>query len=64
MISINVVMLPYRFGIGDHKIILVNFKCSNVSGHIINICSPGIWRLIYDKKLAVEKYLKKSFELL
>ena len=64
MIPANVIIFPCRFGTGDYQIILVDFKFSNVAGYRINICSSGIWRLIYDNKIAIEKYIKKTLELL
>ena len=64
MISKNTVILSYRFGIEDYRIILVNFKQSNVGGYRVNICSPVIYRLMYENNFTVEKCIKKSLDLL
>ena len=63
-ILINFIIFPHRFGTRDHWIILVDFKHSDVAGHRINICSPGMQRLMHENKLAIDKYIKKASELL
>ena len=59
----NMITLSYRFGIGDYRIILVNFKQSDTVGYRVKICSPGMWRLAHKNRIVVEKYSKKHLDL-
>ena len=51
----NIIILPYRFGTEDHKIVLVNFKQSDVVGFRVKIYSLGMRRLICENKVAVKR---------
>ena len=42
----NAVILPYRFSIGDSRMIFVNSKKSHIVGYRVKICSPVMKRLI------------------
>ena len=64
MVPSNVVLFPYRFGTGDHRVTLAEFNARHVVGHRVSLCRPGIRGLIFEKKLVVDKHRKKVLELL
>ena len=64
MILINVTLFYYRFSAGDYRVILVDFKLSDIAKYRVKICSLGMRRLIYKNKVAVEKHNMKALELL
>ena len=60
----NVIIFYYRFGIEDHRVILVDFKLSNVAGYRVKIYSLEMRRLIHENKIVVEKCSIRALELL
>ena len=57
-------IFPCRFGTEDHRVILVDFKLSDIAGYRAKIYSLGMRRLICENKVVVEKCNMKALELL
>ena len=55
---------PRSFSTSDHKVALVEFNVRHVARHRVRICHLEMRRLICEKKSVVDKYKKKSLELL
>ena len=64
VILANIIVFSYQFGLCNHRVILVDFKLSNTTGHRVRIYSLEIRRLIYKNKAVVEKYNAKALKLL
>ena len=60
----NAVLLLDRFGIGDYRVILVDFKLNDLAGYRVNICTPNARRLIEHEPSVVARYNNKAKELI
>ena len=54
------ILLLYRFSIGDYSTILVDFKLDDIAGYRVNISTLKIRKLIGDKA----RYNEKEKELI
>ena len=50
----EVSILPYKFGAGDHRMILVDFDLDQIIERRVNICAPSMRRLICENKKSVK----------
>ena len=46
----------HKFGVGDHRVILVDLNLDQIIQRCANICTPSMRRLIYENKKSVENY--------
>jgi len=63
IIPTNVSILPYKFSIGDHRFILVDFNINKIIGRRVKIYSPLITQLICKNQSTVDKYSLRVVEL-
>ena len=56
VIPIAVSILSQKFGVADHRVILVDFNFDQIVERSIRICTPQIRRLIYNNHKSVIKY--------
>ena len=64
VIPTEVSVFPHRFGVGDHRVILVDFNLNQIIQQSVKICSPLMWRLICENEKSVENYNSLASSLL
>lgn len=57
-------VFPHKFGAGDHRVILVDFKLDQIIQQNVRICTPSMRRLICENEQSVEKYNNLALSLL
>ena len=57
-------VFPHKFGVGDHRAILVDFNLDQLIQRNVNICSPSMRRLISENKPTVDNYNQLAMNLL
>ena len=60
----NMSILPCEFGVGDYRVILVNFNIDELIGRRVKIYSSSVRRLICENQSAVDKYNCRVVELI
>ena len=60
----EVSVFPHRFGVGDHRVILVDFNLNQIIQQSVKICSPSMRRLICENEKSVENYNSLASALL
>ena len=53
---IKVLILPYKFGAGDHMVKLLDFNLNQVIERGVSMRTPSMKRLICKNKKSVENY--------
>ena len=59
----NIILLPCRFGMGDHRLIIINFRLDDIVEYRVNIYALNMRRLIGNKSLVVARCNAKAIEL-
>ena len=51
----EVSILPHKFGVGNHRVILVDFNLDQILERGVKICTPSMRRLICENKKSIRK---------
>ena len=57
-------ILPQKFSVGDHRVILVDFNFDQIVERRVRICTPQMRRLICNNHKSVMKYNEIAWQLL
>ena len=57
-------VFPHKFGVGDHRVILVDFNLDQLIQRNVRICTPTMRRLICENKRSVDTYNQLAMNLL
>ena len=57
-------VLLYKFGIGDYRVVLVNFNIDELIDRRVKVCSPLMRQLIHKNQQAIDNYNFRVVELI
>ena len=53
-------MPPHKFGVGDHRVVLIDFAFDQIVDRYVRICRPQMRRLLESNKTSVVNYNKTA----